>query len=79
MREVPRITLFERAGCHLCEEASVLLDDVIGRNRYERIDIDTDDELLLHYGHRIPVVAVDGVDRRELIITRPDLAAVLER
>lgn len=76
---MPRITLFERDGCHLCEEASVLLDDVLGPDGYARVDIEADDDLLVRYGHRIPVVAVDGVDRLELIITRPDVAELLAR
>jgi hypothetical protein len=77
----PRVILYEREGCHLCEAARVLLDEMIGTDRYRRIDIDADDELLVRYGHRVPVVAVDGVDRLELLISAPDvrtLAASLD-
>lgn len=74
-----RPTLYVRDGCHLCEEASVLLDTMLGPDGYDAIDIETDDDLLLGYAHRIPVLAVDGSDRLELIITRPDLEAVLGR
>ena len=69
--------LYVRDGCHLCEDASVLLDDMIGRDAYTAIDIETDDDLLVRYGHRIPVLAVDGTDRLELILTRPDVLALL--
>ena len=75
----PRPTLFVKHSCHLCEEASVLLDDVLGTDGWNAIDIETDDDLLVRYAHRIPVLAVDGTDRLELIITRPDLEAVLGR
>lgn len=70
---MPRPTLYVREGCHLCEEASVLLDDMLGADGWDAVDIETDDDLLLRYGHRIPVLEVDGDDRLELIITRPDL------
>jgi hypothetical protein len=72
-----RPTLYVRRGCHLCDEAGVLLDDMLGTDGWNAVDIDTDDDLLLRYAHRIPVLAVDGSDRLELTITRPDLEEVL--
>jgi glutaredoxin len=69
--------LYERANCHLCDEARELLDDLIGPDAYERIDIDTSDELIVRYGFRVPVLAVDGVDRLEAPIGGPDLRALL--
>ncbi|MGH2356662.1 MAG: glutaredoxin family protein [Candidatus Limnocylindria bacterium] len=69
--------LYGRDGCHLCEDAGVLLDAMIGRDAYSSIDIETDDDLLLRYAHRIPVLAIDGIDRLELIITRPDIQDLL--
>ena len=76
---MPRPTLYVRDGCHLCEEASVLLDDMLGNDGWDAVDIGTDDDLLVRYAHRIPVLAIDGEDRLELIITGPDLAAALDR
>jgi glutaredoxin len=72
-----RVTLYERDGCHLCEETRVLLDEMLGQDGYIRVDIETDDELVLRYGFRIPVIAVDGTDRLEAPITREDLPALL--
>ena len=72
-----RPTLYVRHGCHLCDEAGVLLDDMLGTDEWDAVDIDTDDDLLLRYAHRIPVLALDGEDRLELIITRPDLEEVM--
>jgi hypothetical protein len=72
-----RPTLYVRRGCHLCEDASVLLDEMLGSDEWDQVDIETDDDLLLRYAHRIPVLAVDGVDRLELVITRPDLEEVI--
>jgi Glutaredoxin-like domain (DUF836) len=74
-----RLTLFERAECHLCDEARQLLDALIGPDRYDRVDIDASDELVVRYGFRVPVLAVDGVDRLEAPITVPDLREVLAR
>jgi hypothetical protein len=75
--EPRRLTLYERDGCHLCEEARVLLDDMLGNDGYRRVDIEADDELILRYGFRIPVIALDGVDRLEAPITAPDLLALV--
>jgi hypothetical protein len=75
---MPRPTLYVRAGCHLCEEAGVLLDAMLGADGWEAIDIETDDDLLVRYGHRIPVLVVDGAERAELVITRPDIVDALE-
>jgi hypothetical protein len=78
----PQVVLYERAGCHLCEDAAALLDKMIGSDRYQHVDIEADDDLLVRYGHRIPVVSVDGVERLELLITAPDVrevAASLDR
>ena len=74
---MPRPTLYVREGCHLCEEAGVLLDDMLGNEGWDAVDIGVDDDLLVRYAHRIPVLAIDGVDRLELVITRPDLADIL--
>jgi hypothetical protein len=72
-----RVTLYERDGCHLCDEARVLLDEMIGMDRYARVDIDTNDDLVLRYGFRVPVIALDGVDRLDAPITAPDLRALV--
>jgi hypothetical protein len=78
-RDEHQIVLYERAGCHLCEDAATLLDEMLGADRYMRVDIDADDDLLVRYGHRIPVVTVDGAERLEVPITAPDVRAMLTR
>jgi glutaredoxin len=77
MPELLRVTLYERDGCHLCDEARVLLDEMLGSDGYARVDIDTDDELVLRYGFRVPVIGLDGADRLEAPISAPDLRALL--
>jgi hypothetical protein len=58
----PRVTLYGRAGCHLCEEARAVVARVcadLGEDFVE-VDIDTDPALLDRYGEEIPVTLVDG-------------------
>ena len=54
-----------------------MLDQLIGPDMYKRVDVDTDDDLVIVYGFRLPVIALDGVDRLEAPITGPDLRALL--
>ena len=74
---MPGPILYVRDGCHLCEEASVLLDDMLGPDGWDAIDIENDDDLLLRYAHRIPVLVIGGRERAELVITRPDIEEAL--
>ncbi len=57
-----RVTLYGRAGCHLCDDARTVIDRVcrdLGEE-YVEIDIDGDDELRARYGDEVPVTLVDG-------------------
>ena len=59
------VTVYTRAGCHLCEEAKRVVraeQATDGGFRLELVDIDRDPELVRRYGVRVPVVAVDGED-----------------
>lgn len=76
---MPRPVLYVRRGCHLCEDAGVLLDTMLGSDGWDAVDVEADDDLLVRYAHRIPVLNIDGEDRLELIITRPDLEEALAR
>jgi len=72
-----QLILYERNGCHLCEQVRVLLDEMLGTDGYARVDIEADDDLVLRYGFRIPVITVDGIDRLEAPISAPELRALL--
>jgi glutaredoxin len=69
-----RVTIYTRAGCHLCEEAErvVRSEQAAGGFRLELVDIDRDPELVRRYGVRVPVVAVDGEELFEYEVP-PDL------
>lgn len=58
----PRIHLYTRPGCHLCDDARVIIERVcadLGAS-FREIDITTDPGLLHQYGEQIPVTLVDG-------------------
>jgi glutaredoxin len=66
-----RVELVTRRGCHLCEDARRLLQE-LGVDALSR-DVDSDAELGRLYDFRVPVVLVEGRvvaegrwDRREL-------------
>ena len=60
----PRVTLYTRAGCHLCDDAKRVLDAARPRAEFdlEVIDIDLPQNAAsLHlYNEEVPVVAIDG-------------------
>jgi glutaredoxin len=58
----PSVTLYTRAGCHLCEEAKQVLAAARRRAEfaYEERDIDADAELRRLYNDEVPVIAIDG-------------------
>lgn len=54
------VRLYERAGCHLCDETHRALRRA-GLDlplAIERIDVDSDDTLMRRYTLRVPVIAV---------------------
>lgn len=57
----PHVVVYSRPGCHLCDDACALLE------RYglspEKVNIDTNPELIARYGLTIPVVTFDGQER----------------
>ncbi len=63
------VTLYAKAGCHLCDEARAYLEDALADLDREldlrETDIRRDPELFERYRYRIPVIAIDGVERLE--------------
>ena len=57
-----RVTLYTRAGCHLCEEARVVIEQVCADlgEEYAEVDIDTDPDLVARFTDEVPVTFVDG-------------------
>lgn len=72
------ITLYTRAGCHLCEAAEAVIREVAGDQAELRlVDIDADPDLIERYTVRVPVVEVDGVEVAEFEVDPRQLAAAL--
>lgn len=57
-----RITLYGRPGCHLCDEARVVIARVCAElgESFVEVSIDDDPALQARYGEEIPVTLVDG-------------------
>jgi glutaredoxin len=75
------VTLYTKAGCHLCDEARDALEDLAIAIEFDlhEIDIRTDPELFERYRYRIPVVTVDGREVAEGRVAIRDVASVLGR
>jgi glutaredoxin len=70
-----KLTLYGKPGCHLCEEARAVVDQVGRRYRFEleEVDITRDPALEAVYRERIPVIAIDGQEVLELVIEPTEL------
>jgi len=69
------VVLVTRQGCHLCEDASRLLQEL--GIQPELADVDADDELDRLYDFRVPVVLIDGAVVAEGRITHEQLVTAL--
>ena len=58
----PRVTLYSRPGCHLCDAAREVVARVCADlgEEYAEISIDDDPGLVDRFGEEIPVTFVDG-------------------
>ena len=72
-----RLVLVTRQGCHLCDDALRLLQD-LGVHP-DLADVDADNELYRLYDFRVPVLLVDGAVVAEGRITKDQLAEALRR
>jgi len=60
---MPRLTLYTRAGCCLCDDAKQVIERARRRAAfdYQELDIDGDPELRRLYNDEVPVIAINGV------------------
>jgi glutaredoxin len=75
------VTLYGKPGCHLCDDARAVVARVRESHEFEleEVDITLDPGLFRRYGERIPVVAVDGVERFEFFVDPAELTRSLDR
>jgi len=78
---VPKLTLYGKAGCHLCDDArAVVASAVAGRDvSVEEVDITMDPVLHRRLGERIPVLELDGEQLFELFVDAAGLVESLDR
>ncbi len=79
------LTIYRRPGCHLCDDAELLLrDELAQRTRaglppidIEHVDISADPELEARYRRRIPVFVI-GDHESELVTSARQVREFLE-
>ena len=76
----PRVILYTRGGCHLCEDARRAIEAARGHADfdYEEVDIDRDAELRRRYNDEVPVVAINGVKAFKYRVEAKELLKKLE-
>ena len=72
---MPKVTLYSKPDCPLCDEAREALARVHARVplELEEVDITRDDALESRYRERIPVIAVAGEDLYDFHVDEPAL------
>ena len=62
MAGAPKLTLFSRDGCTLCDEMLEALhaSTLASRCSLEVLDVDADPVTTRRYGHKVPVLLLDG-------------------
>ena len=75
------LTLYSRAGCHLCDEMKAVLGRVMRELEtpatFDEVDISTDPDLEARYGLEIPVLLIDGRKAAKYRVTEGELARML--
>jgi len=82
----PTLLIYRRPGCHLCDDAELLLRDELAQRaraglapvEVEHVDISADPELEARYRRRIPVFAI-GDEESELVTNGRQVREFLER
>jgi Glutaredoxin-like domain (DUF836) len=74
------VVVYGRPGCHLCEQALVLIERVRAQRWFalEQRDIESSTVLFKRYLERIPVVEIDGVEVFELFVDETKFEQSLE-
>jgi len=74
-----RVVVYGRTGCHLCDDAEVVVARVCAAygESWRKVPIDDDAGLLTAYGELIPVVMVDGREVARYRITDAELRSAL--
>jgi glutaredoxin len=76
-----RVLLYSKPGCHLCDDARVVIERVCAEvgTSFAEVDITTDPALMKSYGEQIPVTFVDGAQHDFWRVDEARLRAALAR
>ncbi|MGI8626867.1 MAG: glutaredoxin family protein [Geodermatophilaceae bacterium] len=79
MTPAPRVRLYTRTHCHLCDVVRADLNRICGdlAVAFDEVDVDTDPALTAEYGDRVPVIVVDGREHGCFQVEEPRLRAAL--
>jgi len=75
------VTLITRVGCHLCEDASAVLEKLraeLGFG-YDELDVDADRDRRNEYSDRVPVILIDGQEHGYWRVEESRFQAALAR
>ncbi len=77
----PRVVIYTRPGCHLCEEAKreMLKAGLEDEYLLEEVNIDLDPELKKLYGTEIPVITISGIRAFKYRLTAEEFKTSLRR
>ncbi|MBA3293315.1 MAG: glutaredoxin family protein [Geodermatophilaceae bacterium] len=75
----PRVRLYSRANCHLCEVARADVQRICGELavQFDETDVDSDPVLRAEYGDRVPVIVVDDKEHGYFRVDEARLRAAL--
>jgi glutaredoxin len=75
------VTLYGKPGCHLCDDARVVVERVRAEHPFElrEVDVSLDPQLNREYGERIPVLALDGEELFDYFVEEAVLVQRLDR
>ena len=77
---MPKVTIYTKLGCHLCEAVEATIAQVAKQRRFElvRHDISEDSSLYDLYKHDVPVVFVNDAEIARHRMTAEQLIAALQ-
>lgn len=75
------VTFYTKAGCHLCEDARELLEEIAADTAYTltEIDIRSDPAVFELYRYRIPVIIINAETLLEGWIEAEELARAFQQ
>ena len=78
---MPRITIYSKPNCHLCDRAKEVIARCRARAEFtvDVVDITQDPALVEHYGQDIPVILLDGVEIARHFVRERNLLKLLNK